>query len=96
MNDSIEAELLAARHLRFGGDEPAWTDRYVTSLSRLDPSLAPAEADAAARRGVALARLGAPGGGRLPRARVRAARRGLSAAVAAPRPQRMLPVWPSE
>ena len=50
MNDSIEAELLAARHLRFGGDEPAWTDRYVTSLSRLDPSLAPADADAAARR----------------------------------------------
>jgi len=41
MNDSIEAELLAARHLRFGGDEPAWTDRYVTSRSRLDPSLTP-------------------------------------------------------
>jgi hypothetical protein len=50
MNDSIEADLLAARHLGFGGDEPAWTDRYATSLSRLDPSLAPADADAAARR----------------------------------------------
>src|SRR6185295_4378759 len=47
---SIEADLLAARHLCFGGDEPAWTDRYVTSLSRLDPSLAPADADAAAGR----------------------------------------------
>jgi hypothetical protein len=50
MNDSIEADLLAARHLTFAGDEPAWTDCYVTSLSRLDPSLAPADADAAARR----------------------------------------------
>ena len=50
MIDSIEADLLAARHLSFGGDEPAWTDRYVTSLSRLDPSLDPTAADAAARR----------------------------------------------
>ena len=50
MNDSIEAELLAARHLHFGGDQPAWTDRYVTSLARLDPSIAPADANAAARR----------------------------------------------
>jgi hypothetical protein len=50
MNDSIEAELLAARHLSFGADEPAWTDRYVTSLSRLDPSLVPAAVNAAAHR----------------------------------------------
>ena len=50
MNDSIEAELLAARHLHFRGDAPAWTDRYVTSLSRLDPTLAPADANAAAQR----------------------------------------------
>ena len=50
MHDSIEADLLAARHLGFGGDEPAWTDRYVTSLSRLDPSLTPADAALAARR----------------------------------------------
>ena len=51
MNDSVEADLLAARHLAFGGaDEPAWTDRYVTSLSRLDPSVTPADADLAARR----------------------------------------------
>ena len=50
MNDSVEADLLTAQHLAFGGDEPAWTDRYVTALSRLDASLVPAEATAAARR----------------------------------------------
>jgi hypothetical protein len=50
MDDSIEADLLAARHLPFARDEPAWTDRYVTSLSRLDPSLGPGPATAAAHR----------------------------------------------
>jgi hypothetical protein len=50
MNDSIEADLLAAQRLSFGRDEPAWTDRYVTALSRLDPSCAPADAALAARR----------------------------------------------
>jgi len=50
MNDSIEAELLAARHLGFADDEPAWTDRYVTALSRLDPRRDPADANAAAQR----------------------------------------------
>ena len=50
MDDSIEADLLASQRLPFPRDEPAWTDRYVTSLSRLDAALAPARAQAAARR----------------------------------------------
>ncbi|MEO8313060.1 MAG: hypothetical protein ABI520_17955 [Caldimonas sp.] len=50
MNDSIEADLLAARRLPFCADEPAWTDRYVASISRLEPALLPECATAAARR----------------------------------------------
>ena len=95
MDDSIEADLLAARHLAFGADEPAWTDRYVTSLSRLEPSLAPAP-----RHAAWAARLGAPAAvaylehesGRSPQADGRS-----SASDARRRArQRMLPVWPSE
>jgi hypothetical protein len=36
MNESIEADLLAARALTFEGDAAAWSDRYVTARSRLD------------------------------------------------------------
>ena len=50
MDDSIEADLLAARRLPFAADEPAWTDGYVVALSKLDPALAPARATESARR----------------------------------------------
>ena len=36
MDDSIEADLLAAHRLPFSRDPAAWTDAYVTSMSRLD------------------------------------------------------------
>jgi hypothetical protein len=50
MGDSIEADLLAAQHLPLARDEAAWTDRYMTALSHLGPSLVPTCAAAAARR----------------------------------------------
>jgi len=50
MDDSIEADLLAARRLPFAAEEPAWTDRYVVALSRLEPALVPARAAESARR----------------------------------------------
>ena len=50
MDDSSEADFLAASALPFADDEPAWTDRYVLALSRLDPSLAPVLASVCARR----------------------------------------------
>jgi len=50
MNDSIEADLLAARiSAAEAHDEPAWIDRYVGTRARLDPALAPERAVAAAR-----------------------------------------------
>nr|HET7859927.1 hypothetical protein [Caldimonas sp.] len=40
MNDSIEAELLAARLVPAEAhDEPAWVDLYVGARARLDPAL---------------------------------------------------------
>ena len=50
MNDSIEADLLAAR-LAPGQscDAPAWIDRYVAARARLDPTLDPEHVVAAAR-----------------------------------------------
>jgi hypothetical protein len=50
MNDSIEAELLAARLVAAEArDEPAWVDRYNGARARLDPALDPERALAAAR-----------------------------------------------
>ncbi len=50
MDDSIEADLLAARRLPYPRDAAAWADRYVSSRSRLEPSLSPTRAAAAAER----------------------------------------------
>jgi len=50
MNDSIEAELLAVRlPVLDAQDEPAWVDRYVAVRARLDATLDPERAVAAAR-----------------------------------------------
>ena len=50
MNDSIEAELLAARLVAAEAcDEPGWVDRYIGARARLDPALDPDRALAAAR-----------------------------------------------
>jgi hypothetical protein len=37
MQDSIEADLLAAHLLPFARDRAAWTDAYITAMSRADP-----------------------------------------------------------
>jgi hypothetical protein len=50
MDDSIEADLLAAHHLSFSRDPAAWIDCYVTARSRLAPSLSAAAVVAAASR----------------------------------------------
>ncbi len=50
MNESIEADLLAARVAPGdAADAPAWIDRYVGARARLDPDLDPERAVAAAR-----------------------------------------------
>jgi len=49
MQDSIEADLLAAHMLPFARDEAAWTDAYITSLSRLDSQAEPARVARAAQ-----------------------------------------------
>jgi hypothetical protein len=49
MNDSIEADLLAASLAPFVDDEAAWIDRYVSARARLDPGLEPARVVEAAR-----------------------------------------------
>ena len=41
MQDSIEADLLAAHLLPFSRDCAAWTDAYITAMSRADPGAVP-------------------------------------------------------
>jgi hypothetical protein len=48
MNDSIEADLLAAHLAPFARDQASWTDAYVTSMSRLDSGADPQRVEAAA------------------------------------------------
>ena len=38
MQDSIEADLLAAHLLPFARGRAAWTDAYITAMSRADPA----------------------------------------------------------
>jgi hypothetical protein len=38
MQDSIEVDLLAAHLLPFARERPAWTDAYITAMSRADPT----------------------------------------------------------
>ena len=49
MDDSIEADLLAASLTPFVHGEAAWIDRYVSARARLDPDLEPARVVAAGR-----------------------------------------------
>jgi hypothetical protein len=49
MDDSIEADLLAARLLPFNRDEAAWLDDYITARSRLAGDETPQRATEAAR-----------------------------------------------
>ena len=48
MQDSIEADLLAAHLLPFARGEAAWTDAYVTARSHADPSAEPSRVARAA------------------------------------------------
>lgn len=48
MDESIEADLLAAHMAPFARDEAAWTDAYVTSRSRLDSAADPQCVESAA------------------------------------------------
>jgi hypothetical protein len=48
MKDSIEADLLAAHLAPFARDQAAWTDAYVTAMSRADPAAEPARVAEAA------------------------------------------------
>ena len=48
MDDSIEADLLAAHLMPFARDQAAWTDAFVTSISRLDSHADPQCVEAAA------------------------------------------------
>ena len=48
MQDSNEADLLAAHMAPFAHDKASWTDAYVTSISRLDPTADPHSVDTAA------------------------------------------------
>ena len=41
MQDSIEADLLAAHLLPFAHEQAPWTDAYVTARSRVDPAAVP-------------------------------------------------------
>ena len=41
MQDSIEADLLAAHSLPFARDRAAWIDAYITAMSRADPTAVP-------------------------------------------------------
>jgi hypothetical protein len=41
MQDSIEADLLAASLVSFDRDPAAWADAYVTAISRLEPKAEP-------------------------------------------------------
>jgi len=49
MQDSIEADLLAAHLAPFARDEAAWTDAYVTAMSRADPTAELGRVEQAAR-----------------------------------------------
>jgi hypothetical protein len=49
MDDSIEADLLAASLAPFAHGEAAWIDRYVSARARLDPALEPERVVAAGR-----------------------------------------------
>jgi hypothetical protein len=48
MDDSIEADLLAAHTAPFARDQAGWTDAYVTSMSRLDSGADPQCVESAA------------------------------------------------
>jgi hypothetical protein len=50
MDESLEADLIAAHRAPFDGGHAAWVDVYVTSASRLQPSAEPARVAAAADR----------------------------------------------
>jgi hypothetical protein len=49
MQDSIEADLLAAHLAPFARDQAAWTDAYVTATSHADPAAEPGRVEQAAR-----------------------------------------------
>ena len=48
MQDSIEADLLAAHLVPFARERGAWTDAYITARSRVDPEAAPEGVERAA------------------------------------------------
>ena len=48
MQDSIEADLLAAHLVPFERGCPAWTDAYISAVSRVDPAAEPARVERAA------------------------------------------------
>ena len=48
MQDSIEADLLAAHLLPFVRERAAWTDAYITAMSRADPTAVPQRVERAA------------------------------------------------
>jgi hypothetical protein len=50
MEESLEADLIAAHRAPFAGGCAAWIDAYVTSASRLRPGTEPAGVAAAAER----------------------------------------------
>ena len=49
MQDSIEADLLAAHLLPFDRDPAAWADAYITATSRLEPAADPRRVASAAQ-----------------------------------------------
>ncbi|MCE9657779.1 MAG: hypothetical protein K8R60_04420 [Burkholderiales bacterium] len=49
MQDSLEADLLAAHLMPFARDQAAWTDAYMTAMSRSDPLAEPRHVEQAAR-----------------------------------------------
>lgn len=49
MLHSIEADLLAAHLVPFDRDLAAWTDAYVTAMSRLEPAADPRRVASAAQ-----------------------------------------------
>jgi len=48
MQDSIEADLLAAHLLPFVRERAAWTDAYITAMSHADPTAVPQQVERAA------------------------------------------------
>ena len=50
MDESLEADLIAAHRAHFDGGRAAWIDAYVTSASRLQPGAEPERVVAAADR----------------------------------------------